>query len=102
MTDVGVALKSNKLTPRFIGPYQITQRIGVADYRVDLPPSLSNLHDVFLVSQHWKYIHDPPHVIQMNDVQLWDNLTIEASILRIKDREAKYLRGQEITLVKVV
>lgn len=38
MTGVGRALKSKKLTPRFIGPYQITQKIGVVAYRVTLPP----------------------------------------------------------------
>src|SRR4030042_5224463 len=38
MTGVGRALKSKKLTPRFIGPYQISERIGTVAYRVGLPP----------------------------------------------------------------
>jgi len=46
VTGVGRALKSKKLTPRFIGPYQISERIGTVAYRVGLPPHLSNLHDV--------------------------------------------------------
>ena len=37
-------------------------------YRVDLPPNLSKLHDLFHVSQLWKHIPDPSHVIQMDDV----------------------------------
>lgn len=48
VTSVGRTLKSKKLTPCFIGPYQITQQIGVVTYGVALPPSLSNLHDVFM------------------------------------------------------
>ena len=51
VTGVGRALKSKKLTPRFIGPYQISRRIGPVAYRIALPPFLSNLHDVFHVSQ---------------------------------------------------
>ena len=51
MTGVGRALKSKKLTPNFIGPYQISERVGTVAYRVSLPPHLSNLHEVFHVSQ---------------------------------------------------
>ena len=61
MTGVGRALKSKKMTPRFIGPYQISERIGTVAYRVGLPPHLSNLHDVFHVSQLRKYVPDPSH-----------------------------------------
>lgn len=97
---VGRALKSKKLTHRFIGSYQITQRVGVVAYPV-LSLSLSNFHDFFHVSQLQKYIHDLSHVIQMDDVQVRDNLTIEASPIRIEDREVKQLCGKEIVLVKV-
>ena len=49
-TGVGRALKSRKLTPRFIGPFDILQRVSPVAYQVALPPSLSNLHSVFHVS----------------------------------------------------
>ncbi|KAI5410833.1 hypothetical protein KIW84_056103 [Lathyrus oleraceus] len=101
ITGVGRALKSKKLTPRFIGPYQILERIGEVAYRVALPPSLANLHEVFHVSQLRRYIHDPSHVVQVDDVQVRDNLTVETSPMRIEDRELKQLRGKEIALVKV-
>jgi len=77
MTGVGRALKSKKLTPRFIGPYQISERIGAVAYRVGFPPHLSNLHDVFHVSQLRKYVADPSHVVPRDDVQVRDNLTVE-------------------------
>ena len=80
---MGRALKSRKLTPRFVGTYQILQRIGGVAYRIALPPSHANLYDVFHVSQLRKYIPDPSHVIQMDDVQVRDNLTVEALPLRI-------------------
>jgi len=102
MTVVGRALKSKKLTPRFIGPYQISERIGTVAYRVGLPPHLSNLHDVFHVSQLRKYVPDPSHVIQSDDVQVRDNLTVETLPVRIDDQKVKTLRGKEIPLVRVV
>ncbi|MCI38160.1 hypothetical protein A2U01_0059388, partial [Trifolium medium] len=55
----------------------ILERIGKVAYRIALPPSLSNLHDVFHVSQLRKYVADPSHVIESDDVQVRDNLTVE-------------------------
>ncbi|KAE9588651.1 putative nucleotidyltransferase, Ribonuclease H [Lupinus albus] len=63
-TGIGMILKTRKLTPRFIGPYPILKRIGPVAYQIALPPLLSNLHNVFHVSQLRKYIGDPSHVIE--------------------------------------
>ena len=49
-TGIRRVLKSRKLTPRFIEPYQITRRIGATAYEIALPPHLSNLHNVFHIS----------------------------------------------------
>ncbi|XP_058727189.1 uncharacterized protein LOC131598624 [Vicia villosa] len=102
VTGVGRALKSKKLTPRFVGPYQISERVGAIAYRVALPLNLSNLHDVFHVSQLRKYISDPSHVILMDNIQVRDNLMIETLPVKIEDREMKQLRGKDISLMKVV
>ncbi|XP_027186564.1 uncharacterized protein [Cicer arietinum] len=91
-----------KLTPRFIGPYQILKRIGNVAYQIVLPPSLSNLHSDFHVSQLRKYIFDPSHVIESDKVQINENLTFETLPLRIEDQKTKELRGKTISLVKVV
>ena len=101
-TGVGRALKSRKLTPRFICPFQILKRVGPVAYQIALPPSLSNLHSVFHVSQLRKYVYDPSHVIAPDDVQIKENLTYETLPLRIEDRRVKQLRGKEIPLVKVI
>ena len=71
-------------------------------YKIALPPSLSNLHDVFHVSQLRKYVSDPSHVIVSDEVQVKDNLTIETKPLRIEGREVKKLRNKEIASVKVI
>jgi len=95
VTGVGRALKSKKLTPRFIGPYQISESVGTVAH-------LSNLHDVFHVLQLQKYVADRSHVIPRDDVQVRENLTIETLLVRIEGREVKKMRGKEIPLVKVV
>ncbi|MCI25818.1 putative retrotransposon gag protein [Trifolium medium] len=93
ITGVRRSLKSRKLTSRFIGPYQISERVGKVAYRIAWPPSLANLHDVFHVSQLRKYVSDPSHVIELDDVQVRDNLTVETMPMRIEGREVKKLRN---------
>nr|KYP67681.1 Transposon Ty3-I Gag-Pol polyprotein [Cajanus cajan] len=63
---------------------------------------LSNLHDVFHISQLRKYIHDPSHVIESDHLEVKENLTVEATPVRVEDRMVKQLRGKEIPLVKVI
>jgi len=100
--SIGRALKLRKLTPRFIGPYQITRRIGPAAYEIALPPHLANLHKVFCVSQLRKYIADPTHVLEDDDVQVREDLTVGIGPVRILDSQVKPLRGKEIRTVKVL
>ena len=55
--------KWGKLVPRYIGPFEILKRVGTVVYRLELPPSLSGVHDVFHVSILRKYTLDPAHVM---------------------------------------
>ena len=55
--------KHGKLSPRYIGPYRIVERIGEVAYRFELPSDLDRIHDVFHVSMLRKYIPDPSHVL---------------------------------------
>jgi hypothetical protein len=89
VTGVGRALKCRKLTPRFVRPFEIIEKVRVVAYQIALPPSLSNLHDVFHVSQLRKYVYDASHVIQVDDLEVRDNLTVETWPVRIEDREVK-------------
>ena len=99
---IGRALKSRKLTPRFISPYQITRRIGPAAYEIALPPHLANLHNVFHVSQLRKDVADPSHVLEQDDVQVREDLTMGVGPVRILDSQVKQLKGKEIRTVKVL
>ena len=91
VTGVGRALKCWKLTPRFVGPFEIVEKVGVVPYRIALPPSLSNLHEMFHVSQLRKYVYDASHVIQVDELKVRDNLIVESWRVRIEDREVKCL-----------
>nr|KYP37404.1 Retrotransposable element Tf2 [Cajanus cajan] len=101
-SGVGRTLKARKLTPRFVGPYQIIQRVDLVAYRLALPLSLSNLHDVFHVSQLRKYVHDPGHVVELDDVRVKENLTFEKSPVAVVDHKLKEPRDKSIALVKML
>ena len=90
------------MTPRFIGPYQITRRIGTTAYEIALPPHLANLHNVFHVSQFRKYITSPGHVLEADEVQVQEDLTMPVGPVCILDAQVKQLRGKEIRTVKVL
>ena len=55
--------KYGKLSPRFIGPFEILERIGVVAYRLALPPNMSGVREVFHVSMLREYTLDPSHVV---------------------------------------
>ena len=55
--------KQGKLSPRYIGPFEVFKRVGTVAYRLALPPSLSSVHAVFQVSMLRKYTLDPTHVV---------------------------------------
>jgi len=96
------AIKLRKLTPRFVGPYQILRRIDTAAYEIALPPHLANFHNVFHVSQLRKYVVSPSHVLESDDIQIREDLTVNTRPMRILDSQVKKLRGKEIRTVKVL
>ena len=91
--------RQGKLRPIYIGPYEIIARVGPVAYRLDLPPELSKVHNVFYVSMLRKYIPDPSHVLRD---QLKDNLTYKEQPMQIVDRREQILRNKVIPLVKVL
>ena len=94
--------RRGKLSPRFIGPYEIVSKVGPVTYRLKLPPELSRIHDTFYVSMLRKYIPDPSHVHREQTVQLKENLTHEETPVQIVDRKEQVLRCKVISLVKVL
>ncbi|KAA0026261.1 pol protein [Cucumis melo var. makuwa] len=94
--------KNGKLSPHFVGPFEILERIGPVAYRLVLPPSLSAVHDVFHVSMLRKYVSDPSHVVDYKPLEIDENLSYTEQPVEILAREVKMLRNREIPLVKVL
>ena len=94
--------KKWKLSLRFIGPYEVLERIGPVAYRLALPPELAKLHDVFHVSMLYKYCYDESHILLVQDIQVQPNFTFDEEPKAILDHEVKQLRNKQVPLVKVL
>nr|XP_011459837.1 PREDICTED: uncharacterized protein LOC105350124 [Fragaria vesca subsp. vesca] len=93
--------KKGKLAPRYVGPFEILERVGDLAYRLALPPIMSGVHDVFHVSLLRKYIPDASHVIDYSSIKVNADATFVVEPVRILDRSTKRLRRKEVDLVKV-
>ncbi|XP_038895886.1 uncharacterized protein LOC120084057 [Benincasa hispida] len=94
--------KKGKLSPDFIRPFKILERVSSVAYRLAFPPSLSIVHNVFHVSMLRKYLMDPSHVVDFEPLQLNENLSYEEKLAQIVAREVKVLHNKEVPLVKVL
>ncbi|KAL0546388.1 hypothetical protein IC582_016296 [Cucumis melo] len=88
--------RKGKLSPCFVGSFEILERIGPVAYRLALPPSLSVVHDVFHVSMLRKYVPDPSHVVDYEPLEIHENLSYTEQPVEVLAREVKMLRNREI------
>ncbi|KAK6124790.1 hypothetical protein DH2020_041480 [Rehmannia glutinosa] len=93
--------KKGKLRPRYIGPFEILDRIGDVAYRLALPPELAAVHNVFHISMLRKYISDPSHIINHEELDVSNNLAYEESPVAILGKKVHKLRNREVPLVLV-
>ncbi|GKV03839.1 hypothetical protein SLEP1_g16082 [Rubroshorea leprosula] len=91
-----------KLSPRYIGPYPILERIGEVAYKLELLGNLAGVHDVFHVSLLRKYVPDPNHIINPKPIQLREDLTYYEHPIRILDFKERMMRRKTIRFVKVL
>ncbi|KAA3469324.1 DNA/RNA polymerase superfamily protein [Gossypium australe] len=87
--------RKGKLSPRFIGPYEIIERVWPVAYRLMLPPELEKNHNVFHVSMLRRYRSDPSHVITPTEVEIQSDLSYSEEPIRILAREIKKLRNKK-------
>ncbi|XP_028096344.1 uncharacterized protein LOC114296256 [Camellia sinensis] len=73
----------DKLAQRYVGPYEILEKINPVTYRVALPPIMEHMHGVFHVSMLRDYLRDPLHVIEPTHVLLKDDYTYEDRPIQI-------------------
>ena len=94
--------KWGKLSSRYIGPFEILERVCTFVYRLALPPSLSGVHEVFHVSMLWKYTPDPVHIVDWGELVIDADGTFEEGLVHIVDSRDQVLRRKTVSLVKVL
>ncbi|KAJ9547259.1 hypothetical protein OSB04_019802 [Centaurea solstitialis] len=94
--------KRGKLSPRYVGPFEITERIGLVAYRLKLPKELNGIHDTFHVSNHKKCITDESQVVPLEEVYVDKTLHFVEEPIEILDREVKKLKWSRIPIVKMI
>ena len=91
--------RKGKLSPRFIGPYEVIEKVGPVAYILALPPEFEKIHNVFHVSMLRRYRSDPSHVVSSETVELRPDLKYEEEPVEILAQEVKELRKGRIPLV---
>ena len=94
--------KRGKLSPRFIGPFEILERVGTVAYMLALPPSMSGVHKVFHVSMLRRYTPDLAHVVDWGEIEVDTDGTFEERPVCIVDSRDQVLRRKTVRLVRVL
>ena len=81
--------KKGKLSPRFIGPYEVIEKVGPVGYILALPLEWEMIHIVFYVSMLRRYGSDPSHVVSSETIELRPDLMYEEEPIEILAREVK-------------
>ena len=95
-------VKHEKLSPRFIGPFEILDRVDTVAYRLALPPSMIGVHEVFHVSMLRNYTPDPAHVVDWGQIKVDTDGTFEEGPVCIVDSRDQVLRRKTVRLVRVL
>ena len=90
------------MSPRFIGSYEVMEKVGPVAYKLALPPELEKIHNVFHVSMLRRYMSNPSHVVSSEMIEFRLDLKYEEEPVEILAREVKELRKKRIPLVKVL
>ncbi|WMV25912.1 hypothetical protein MTR67_019297 [Solanum verrucosum] len=94
--------KKGKLSPRYIGSYRISKRVGKVAYELELPQELAAVHSVFHVSMLNKCMGDPSLIIPIEYIGINDSLSYKEIPIQNLDRQVRKLRTKEVASVKVI
>nr|GEV35300.1 hypothetical protein [Tanacetum cinerariifolium] len=94
-------LEKGKLAPRFVGPFEIVEKVGLVAYRLRLPEKLNGVHDTFHVSNLKKCLANPTLQVPLDEIQVDAKLNFGEEPVKILEREFKQLKRSRIAIVKV-
>ena len=94
--------KHEKLSPRFIGPFEILKRVDTVACQLALSPNMSGVHEVFHVSMLLRYAPDPAHVVDWGQIEIDTDGTFEEGPVCIVDSRDRVLRRKTVRLVRVL
>ncbi|GKD91221.1 hypothetical protein Tco_1366728, partial [Tanacetum coccineum] len=84
--------KRSKLSPRYVGPFEVVERVGLVAYRLSLPQELVGIHDTFHVSNLKKYLADINLHVPLEEIRIDDKLRFLEEPIEIMDCEVKKLK----------
>jgi hypothetical protein len=90
-----------KLALRFIRPFKILEKRGEIAYQLELPPQLSDMHDVFHVSQLEKCLHMLEEQLPMEDLDTKEDLSYQEYPIKILEISERVTRNKKIKMCKV-
>ncbi|GJU66499.1 putative reverse transcriptase domain-containing protein [Tanacetum coccineum] len=93
--------KKGKLTPRFVGPFEIIKKVGLVVYRLNLLEELNGVHDTFHMSNLKKCLADPTLQVPLDEIRVDAKLNFVEEPMEILEREFKKLKRSRIAIVKV-
>ncbi|GJX09013.1 hypothetical protein Tco_0198872 [Tanacetum coccineum] len=93
--------KKGKLTPRFVGPFEIIKKVGPVAYRLDLPKELNGVHDTFHVSNLKNCLANPTLQVPLDEIRVDAKLNYVEEPVEILEREFKKLKRSRIAIIKV-
>jgi hypothetical protein len=101
MRDLRCFKVRGKLTPRFIGPFKILEKRGEVAYQLELPPQLSDVHDVYHVCQLKKCLRVPEEQLPMEDLDAKEDLSYQEYPFKILETPERVTRNKKIMMCKV-
>jgi hypothetical protein len=101
MKGVKIFGVKGKLSARYIGPFPIPEKCGKVAYKMELPPSLVGVHDIFHVSQLKKCLKAPVDVVLPEVAPLEKDLTYPEHPIKILDQKSRVLRRKTIKFYKI-
>jgi hypothetical protein len=90
-----------KLALRFIRPFKILEKRGEVVYQLELPPQLSDVHDVFYVYQLKKYLCVPEEQLPMEDFDAKEDLSYQEYPIKILEMSERVTRNKKFKVCKV-